>query len=72
VKSYGSIFIVAGNSDPGAQVEINGEQVKVAADGSFMKTVQLEKEGWSFIEIRARDSWGNQTSRRHRVFVENP
>jgi hypothetical protein len=72
VKSYGSIFIVAGRSEPGAQVEINGEQVKVAADGSFTKTVQLVKEGWSFIEIRARDSWGNQTSRRHRVFVENP
>lgn len=72
VKSYGSIFIVDGQSEPGAQVEINGEQVKVAADGSFTKTVQLEKEGWSFIEIRARDSWGNVTSRRHRVFVENP
>lgn len=72
VKSYGSIFIVAGRSEPGAQVEINAEQVKVAADGAFTKTVQLEKEGWSFIEIRARDSWGNETSRRHRVFVENP
>lgn len=71
VKSYGSIFIVAGRSEPGAQVEINGEQVKVAADGSFTKTVQLEKEGWSFIEIRARDSWGNEATRRHRVFVEN-
>ncbi|MES1240813.1 MAG: FecR domain-containing protein [Acidobacteriota bacterium] len=72
VKSYGSIFIVAGRSEAGAQIEINGEQVKVAADGSFTKTVQLSKEGWSFIEIKARDSWGNETSRRHRVFVENP
>lgn len=72
VKSYGSIFIVAGRSEPGAQIEINGEQVKVAADGSFTKTVQLSKEGYGFIEIKARDSWGNQTSRRHRVFVENP
>jgi hypothetical protein len=72
VKSYGNIFIVAGRSEPGAQVEINGEQVKVAADGTFTKTVQLTKEGWGFIEIRARDSWGNETTRRHRVFVENP
>ncbi len=72
VKSYGSIFIVAGSSEPGAQVEINGEQVKVAADGTFTKTVQLTKEGWSFIQIRARDSWGNESTRRHRVFVENP
>ncbi len=29
VKSYGSIFIVGGRSEPGARVEINGEQVKV-------------------------------------------
>jgi hypothetical protein len=72
VKSYGSIFIVGGRTEPGARVEINGEQVKTAADGSFTKTVQLVKEGWSFIEIRARDAAGNETMRRHRVFVENP
>jgi FecR protein len=72
VKSYGSIFIVGGRTEPGCRLEINGEQVKTAADGSFTKTVQLAKEGWSFIEIRARDGAGNETVRRHRVFVENP
>ena len=72
VKSYGSIFIVGGRSEPGARIEINGEQVKIEADGSFTKTVQLSKDGWSFIEIRARDANGNETLRRHRVFVENP
>ena len=36
------------------------------------KTVKLSKDGWSFIEIRARDASGNETLRRHRVFVENP
>jgi len=72
VKSYGSIFIVGGRSEPGARIEINGEQVKTEADGSFTKTVQLSKDGWSFIEIRARDASGNETLRRHRVFVESP
>ncbi|HEX7182363.1 MAG TPA: hypothetical protein VF756_11005 [Thermoanaerobaculia bacterium] len=72
VKSYGSIFIVGGRSEPGSRVEINGEPVKAEADGSFTKTVQLTKEGWSFIEIRARDGADNETVRRHRVFVENP
>jgi hypothetical protein len=72
VKSYGTIFIVGGRAEPGSRVEINGEQVKTGADGSFTKTVQLEKEGWSFIEISARDGAGNETLRRHRVFVENP
>lgn len=72
VKSYGSIFIVAGRSEPGSRIEVNGELVKVEADGTFNKTVQLTKEGWSFIEVRARDGWGNETVRRHRVFVESP
>jgi len=72
VKSYGSIFIVRGKSDPGVRIEINGEPVTVSADGSFQKTVQFTKEGWGFIEIKARDGWGTETVRRDRVFVENP
>lgn len=72
VKTYGSIFIVAGHSEPGARIEVNGEQVKASVDGTFTKTVQLTKEGWNIIEVRARDAWGNETVRRHRVFVENP
>ncbi|MDP9121477.1 MAG: FecR family protein [Acidobacteriota bacterium] len=72
VKSYGNIFIVGGHSDPGSRVEVNGELVNVGIDGSFTKTVQLTKEGWSFIEVRARDSRGTQTVKRRRVFVESP
>jgi hypothetical protein len=72
VKTYGSIFMVSGRSEPGARIEVGGEQVKAAVDGTFTKTVQLTKEGWNMIEIRARDAWGNETVRRHRVFVENP
>jgi FecR-like protein/glucodextranase-like protein len=72
VKSYGSIFIVGGRTVPGAIVEVNGEQVKVSPDGAFTKTVQLTREGLSFIEIRARDGWGNATEKRLRVFVASP
>jgi Glucodextranase, domain B/FecR protein len=71
-KSYGSIFIVNGKTEPGAVVEVNGEQVKVNPDGTFTKTVQLTREGLSFIEVRARDGWGNASVRRLRVFVANP
>jgi hypothetical protein len=71
VKSYGSIFIVGGKTEPGAVVEVNGEQVKVNPDGGFTKTVQLSREGSSLIVIRARDSWGNTTTRQLRVFVAN-
>jgi cbb3-type cytochrome oxidase subunit 3 len=72
IKTYGSIFMVNGRSEPGAAVEVNGEPVKTNSDGSFTKTVQLTKEGWNIIEVRARNTWGTETVRRHRVFVENP
>lgn len=72
VKAYGSIFMVDGRSEPGSRIEVNSEQVKVEADGSFTKAVQLNKEGWSIIEIKAYDAAGNVTARRPRVFVENP
>jgi hypothetical protein len=72
VKTYGTIFMFAGRSEPGARIEVNGEQVKTGADGTFTKPVQLNKEGWNIVEVRARDAWGNETVRRHRVFVESP
>jgi hypothetical protein len=72
IKTYGSISMVNGRTEPGARVEVNGEQVTLGADGSFTKTVQLNKEGWNIIEVRARNAWGNETVRRHRVFVESP
>jgi len=71
IRSYGNIFIVAGTTEPGATVEVNGEVVTVETDGSFTKTVQVAADGWSFVEVRSVDAWGNQTVRRRRVFVEN-
>lgn len=71
VKSYGSIFIIAGRTEPGASVEVNREAVAVAADGSFTKTIGLATEGWSFFDVRARDASGNETVTRRRVFVES-
>ncbi|MEO8502999.1 MAG: FecR domain-containing protein [Acidobacteriota bacterium] len=71
VKSYGSLFIVAGRTQPGCTVQVNGEAVTVEADGSFTKTVQVAAEGWSFVEVRARNAQGVETMRRHRVFVES-
>lgn len=70
IESYGSIFIVGGRTEPGAAVDINGEPVQVAADGSFTKTIQITNEGWSFVEVRARDAEGNESLLNPRVFVE--
>jgi hypothetical protein len=72
VQPYGNIFMVGGRSEPGSQVLINDELVKVEADGSFTKTVQLTKEGWTHIKVLARDGSGNESVIRRSVFVENP
>lgn len=70
VQAYGNIFIVAGRTEAGASVKVNGEPVAVAANGTFTKTVLVAKEGWSLLELRSIDSSGNEATVRHRVFVE--
>lgn len=69
IQAYGSIFIVEGETEPGAAVWINGESATVEADGSFTKTLQLMQEGWGFLDVVARDAWGNEATARRRVFV---
>jgi hypothetical protein len=71
IQAYGSIFIVSGVTEPGASVTVNGEAVTVEADGSFKKTIQIWQQGWEFLVVTARDVAGNETRRRHRVFIEN-
>ena len=70
VQAYGNIFIVAGRTEAGATLKVNGEPVAVAANGTFTKTVLVSQEGWSLLELRSVDSSGNEVTVRHRVFVE--
>ncbi len=70
-QAYGSIFIISGVTEPGAFVTVRGEPVTVAADGSFAKTLQVYDNGWSFVEVRAKDAYGNESSRPIRLYVDN-
>ncbi len=70
VNAYGSLFMLSGVTEPGAELDINGERVSVRADGSFAKTVQLFEEGWSFLRLKARDTRGNTAELTERVFVD--
>lgn len=70
LTSYGNLYIVEGQTEPGARIEVNGEQVKVEADGAFTKTVQFDRDGWRSIEVLARDAWGNEYVESRPVFVE--
>ncbi len=69
VKPYGTVLIVGGKTEPGARVSINGEPVEVDLDGSFNKAIQMNREGWSTLEIRAVDSDGNPNVVHRKVFV---
>jgi hypothetical protein len=70
VQAYGNIFIVAGRTEAGANVKVNGELVAVSANGTFTKTVLVAQEGWSILELRSVDPSGNEATVRQRVFVE--
>lgn len=72
ITSYGSIFIINGRTEPGSKVSVNDEPVKVDADGSFTKTIQLGRDGWNMIDVRAQDAWGNERALSRPVFVESP
>ncbi len=71
VQTYGTIFIVSGSTEPGAKVTVRSEPVTVEANGEFAKTIQVYDNGWSFIEVRAKDAYGNETKRRLRLYVDN-
>lgn len=71
VQTYGSIFIISGTTEPGASVLVRGEPAQVGADGSFTKTLQVYEEGWTFLDVRAKDPYGNETVRPVRVYVDS-
>jgi len=70
IQPYGNLFILAGRTEPGARLSINGEAASVDQDGRFTKTLLVDQEGWSVIELLASDPSGNTSRLRQRVFVE--
>jgi FecR protein/Glucodextranase, domain B len=69
-QQMGNIFLIFGKTEPGAIVTVNAEPADVGADGSFKKTITIERDGYAMLVIKAVDSSGNETIRRMRVFVE--
>jgi hypothetical protein len=70
IQVYGNLFMVAGRTEPGAEVRVNGEAVEVAQNGTFTKTLVVDREGWSVLHFEAADRSGNVARLRQRVFVE--
>jgi glucodextranase-like protein/FecR-like protein len=70
-QQMGNVFLVFGKTDPGAVVTINAEPADVDPDGSFKKTVTLNREGSATLIVKAVDASGNETVRQVKVFVES-
>jgi hypothetical protein len=70
VQQLGQVFIVEGQTEAGATVTVDGEEVGVDRDGRFRKTVEANRVGWNELVIVASDPSGNRTEQRRRVYVE--
>lgn len=70
IQPYGNLFIFTGRTEPGARLSINGEATSVDREGRFTKTLLVDQEGWSIVELLASDPSGNTSRLRQRVFVE--
>ena len=55
----------------GAIVTVNAEPADVEPDGSFKKTITIERDGYSMLVIKAVDAAGNETVKPLKVFVES-
>jgi hypothetical protein len=69
-QQMGNLFLIFGKTERGAVVTVNADLADVATDGSFKKTVTIERDGYAMLVIKAVDASGNETIRRMRVFVE--
>jgi hypothetical protein len=70
-QQMGNLFLVFGKTDPSATVTVNGETADVDPDGSFRKTITIDRDGYAMLIVKAADPSGNETLKRIRVFVES-
>ena len=70
-QQMGNLFLIFGKTDPGATVTVNGETADLDADGTFRKTITIDRDGYAMLIVKAADASGNETVRRIRVFVES-
>jgi hypothetical protein len=70
-QQMGNLFLIYGQTEPGAIVTVNAEPADVEPDGSFKKTITVERDGAAILVVKSVDASGNETVRRVRVFVES-
>jgi hypothetical protein len=70
-QQMGNLFLIFGKTDPGVIVTVNADPADVEPDGSFKKTVTVDREGYATLLIKAVDAAGNETVKQVKVFVES-
>ena len=70
-QQMGNLFLIFGKTDPGAIVTVNAEPADVDSDGTFKKTITIDREGYATLVIKAVDAAGNETVKPVKVFVES-
>jgi hypothetical protein len=70
-QQMGNLFLIYGKTEPGAIVTVNAEPADVEPDGSFKKTITVERDGAAMLTVKSVDASGNETVKRVRVFVES-
>jgi len=70
-QQMGNLFLIFGKTDPGCVVTINSEPADVEKDGSFKKTVTVNREGSAILVVKAVDAAGNEIVKQVKVFVES-
>jgi len=69
-QQMGNLFLISGKTDPSATVTVNGETADVDSDGSFRKTITIDRDGYAMLIVKAADASGNETVKQIKVFVE--
>lgn len=66
----GPYYTIAGQTEPGATVFVNDEEVDVSSTGAFQKLIAFAKIGQNVVVIKAVDPAGNQKVESQNVIVE--
>lgn len=66
----GQFYIIEGDTEPGATVFVNDEEVDVDSAGHFKKLVSFNKVGQNSVVVKAVDAAGNQQVLSQTVMVE--
>ena len=52
-QQMGNLFLIFGKTEHGAVVTVNADPADVATDGTFKKTVTIERDGYAMLVIKA-------------------